>query len=49
MQQLNILSVGFAIRVLVGIWIIAMGVGAVNQLFAQSFWDFADAVSNAFR
>lgn len=46
--QLHILSVGFAIRVLVGIWIIAASIGAVNQVFSQSFWDFADAVDNAF-
>jgi flagellar biosynthetic protein FliR len=46
MQQLNILSVGFAIRVLVGIWIIAAGIGSVAQMFAQSFWDFADRIAN---
>jgi flagellar biosynthetic protein FliR len=47
LPQLNILSVGFAIRTLIGIWIITAGIGAVNQVFSNSFWEFADAVRDA--
>ena len=48
MPQINILSVGFLIRVLIGLWFTAAGIGAVNAIFAETFWDAVDRVGAAF-
>jgi flagellar biosynthetic protein FliR len=45
MPQINILSIGFGVRVLVGLWITAAAIGAINALFAETFWDWAGRIA----
>ncbi len=47
MPQLNILSVGFGVRVIVGIWMVAASIVTVRHVFAGEFWKFADIVRDA--
>lgn len=47
MPQLNILSVGFGIRVMVGIWMVAASIAMVNQVFSTEFWKFTEVLRGA--